>query len=67
MKAFEKENFINAPKDKQIKVAIMLLRDGNALMKYYQAFLNSNIEQLNDAMFETAHIGACIANLRKIP
>lgn len=56
MQAFENENFIKAPQNKQIEVAILWLRDGDALMKYYQAFLNRNIEFLNDALYETAHI-----------
>lgn len=53
---FSKENFIQAPEDKQIAIAIKWLGDGDALMKYYNALKQGDMELLNDVLYETAHI-----------
>lgn len=53
---FAKPNYISAPKDKQIKVALSWMRHGCPLMKYYTAFKLKDMELLNNALFETAHL-----------
>lgn len=54
--SFSKPNYQDAPKEKQIKVALLWMRDGGALMKYYNAFKMQDMALLNNALFETAHI-----------
>lgn len=54
--SFSKPNYQDAPKEKQIKVALLWMRDGGALMKYYNAFKMQDMTLLNNALFETAHI-----------
>lgn len=53
---FSKENYINAPKEKQIKIALLLMKNSYPLMKYYNAFKSCNMELLNNALFETAQL-----------
>lgn len=54
--SFSKPDYLSAPKEKQIKVAILWMRDGGALMKYYNAFKVQDMALLNNALFETAHM-----------
>ncbi len=54
--SFSKPNYLSAPKEKQIKVAILWMRDGCSLMKYYNAFKAQDMFALNNALFETAHM-----------
>lgn len=53
---FYKPIYLEAPKEKQIKVALLRMRDGRSLMKYYNAFKLQDMELLNNALFETAHL-----------
>lgn len=53
---FSNPNYLSAPKEKQIKVAIMRMRDARALMKYYNAFKVQDMMLLNNVLFETAHM-----------
>ena len=54
--SFSKPNYQAASKEKQFKVALLWMRDGGALMKYYNAFKIQDMALLNNALFETAHI-----------
>ncbi len=54
--SFSKPDYLNASKEKQIKVALLWMRDGRPLMKYYNAFKLQDMELLNNSLFETAHI-----------
>lgn len=54
--SFSKPNYQGSSKEKQIKVALLWMRDGGALMKYYNAFKVQDMQLLNNALFETAHI-----------
>ena len=53
---FSKPNYLSAPKEKQIKVTLLRMRDGGALMKYYNAFKMQDMALLNNVLYETAHI-----------
>lgn len=53
---FLKDRFIQMPKDKKAATAIVWLGDGDAMMKYYQAFKVHDMELLNDVLFETAQL-----------
>lgn len=55
-KSFGKASYLNAPEEKKIKVALLWLRLGRPLMKYYIAFKTHDIELLNHALYETAHL-----------
>lgn len=50
------ENCLNAPREKQIKIILLWMRQGRPLMKYYSAFIANDMELLNNALFETAHL-----------
>ena len=54
--SFSKTNYLNAPKEKQIKVTLLWMRAGCPLMKYYNVFKTQDIELLNNALYETAHL-----------
>ncbi len=54
--SFSKPNYLSASKEKQIKVALLWMRNGGALMKYYNAFKMQDMALLNNVLFETAHI-----------
>ncbi len=54
--SFSKENYINAPKEKKISVALLWMREGRPQMKYYSAFKLHDMELLNNVMFETAQL-----------
>ena len=56
MNSFSKSNYLSAPMEKQIKVAILWMKDGGSLMKYYNAFKAQDMFALNNALFETAHM-----------
>ncbi len=54
--SFTESNYLSAPKEKQIRVALLWMKDGCPLMKYYNAFKERNMAFLNNVLFETAHI-----------
>lgn len=54
--SFAKEAYMNAPKEKQIKVVLLWMAKGRPLMKYYNAFKSQDMEFLNNVLFETAQI-----------
>ena len=54
--SFLNPNYLSAPKEKQVKVALLWMKDGRSLMKYYNAFKMKDMELLNNALFETAHL-----------
>ena len=53
---FSKPEYLSCSIEKQIKIAILWMRDGRSLMKYYNAFKAKDIVFLNNALFETAHM-----------
>lgn len=55
-KLFSKADFSDAPSEKKIATAINWLHDGDALMKYYNAFKTHDMEMLNGILYETAHL-----------
>lgn len=55
-KAFSKADFSDIHSEKKIATAINWLHDGDALMKYYNAFKVHDMEMLNDVMYESAHL-----------
>ena len=54
--SFSKPNFISAPIEKQIKVALRWISEGRPLMKYYNAFKERDMKALNNSLYETAHL-----------
>lgn len=55
-KSFSKPNYLAASKEKQIEVALLWMRDGHSLMKYYNAFKLQDMQLLNNVLFETAQL-----------
>lgn len=53
---FWDERYIDATNEKKIKLAIILLKDDFHLLKYYLAFVDRDMQKLNDAIYETAHL-----------
>lgn len=55
-KSFSIETYLNSPEDKKIKTALLWMRDGRPLMKYYRAFKLHDMDFLNNVLFETAQL-----------
>lgn len=55
-KSFSNPSYLSAPKERQIKVALLWMGDGRSLMKYYNAFKAKDMVLLNNVLFETAHL-----------
>lgn len=54
--SFSKNNYLNATKEKQIVVTLLWMKNACPLMKYYNAFKTQDMEFLNNALYETAHL-----------
>lgn len=55
-KWFSDERFTSLTKEKLVEVSITFMGDDYALMRYYKAFKSRDMEYMNDALFETAHL-----------
>jgi len=54
--SFSNPKYMDAPIEKQVKLALLFMNQGRPLMKYYNAFKAQDMVLLNNALFETAHL-----------